>query len=97
MESDDPFFTIGANMNRDFLSVAESHYKAIIDRNALTMNIYINSSVGIGEHPQVFEEFIKSFEEYSDAVERFDLIQKLKSQYEEANGAISEDQDSMDV
>lgn len=72
-------------MNRDFLAVAESHYKAIIDRNALTMNIYMTSPVAIGEHPQIVEEFLNALDNYSEALERFELIQKLKAQYEEAN------------
>ena len=69
-------------MNKDFLAVAESHYKAIIDKEALTMNIYMNSAVGGGEHPQIFDEFVESFEKYSNAVSSFELIQKLKSQYD---------------
>jgi|TARA_R110002020_G_scaffold194354_8_gene395129 hypothetical protein len=70
-------------MNNDFLAVAESHYKAIIDKQALTMNIYMNNSVGVGEHPQIFDEFVAAFEKYSDAVSSFELIQKLKSQSQE--------------
>ena len=70
-------------MDRDFLAVAESHYKAVIDKSALTMRVYMTSPVGVGEHPQIFDEFLASFEAYSDAVDRFELIQKLKSQYEQ--------------
>ena len=43
-------------MNFEFISVAESHYRAIMDKSALTMKIYMNSSMGVGEHPQVFDE-----------------------------------------
>ena len=58
-------------MDRDFLAVAESHYKAVIDKSALTMRVYMTSPVGVGEHPQIFDEFLASFEAYSDAVDRF--------------------------
>ena len=33
-------------MNFEFISVAESHYRAIMDKSALTMKIYMNSSMG---------------------------------------------------
>jgi hypothetical protein len=68
-------------MNIDFISAAESHYRAKMDEAGLTMKIYMTSSVGIGEHPQVFEEFRNSLEAYKDARENFQLIQELKAQY----------------
>ena len=68
-------------MNIDFISAAESHYRAKMDEAGLTMKIYMTSSVGVGEHPQVFEEFRNSLEAYKDARENFQLIQELKAQY----------------
>lgn len=68
-------------MNIDFIAAAESHYKAKMDESALTMRIYMNSSVGIGEHPQVFEEFRNSLEAFKDARENFQIVQELKGQY----------------
>tara|TARA_R110000744_G_scaffold20622_1_gene54099 strand:+ start:4251 stop:4499 length:249 start_codon:yes stop_codon:yes gene_type:complete len=68
-------------MNIDFIVAAESHYKAKMDESGLTMRIYMNSPVGIGEHPQVFEEFRKSLEGFQHARENFNLIQELKTQY----------------
>tara|TARA_A100001201_G_C4016229_1_gene179192 strand:- start:285 stop:548 length:264 start_codon:yes stop_codon:yes gene_type:complete len=67
-------------MNFEFISAAESHYRAIMDKSALTMKIYMNSSMGVGEHPQVFDEFIQAFEEYKEARECFQLTQELKAQ-----------------
>lgn len=76
-------------MNIDFIVAAESHYKAKIDAAALTMRIYMNSSVGVGDHPQVFEEFLKSLEDFENARENFKVVQELKAQFvksqEEAN------------
>lgn len=68
-------------MNIDFISAAESHYRAKMDEAGLTMKIYMTSSVGVGEHPQIFEEFRNSLEDYKDARENFQLIQELKAQY----------------
>ncbi len=68
-------------MNIDFISAAESHYRAKMDEAGLTMKIYMTSAVGVGEHPQVFEEFRNSLEDYKDARENFQLIQELKAQY----------------
>ena len=55
-------------MNFEFISVAESHYRAIMDKSALTMKIYMNSSMGVGEHPQVFDEFRQAETSYSRTV-----------------------------
>ena len=68
-------------MNIDFIAAAESHYKAKMDESALTMRIYMNSSAGVGDHPNVFEEFRKSLEDFKDARENFQIVQELKSQY----------------
>ena len=68
-------------MNIDFIAAAESHYKAKMDESALTMRIYMNSSVGVGDHPNVFEEFRKSLEAFKESRENFQIVQELKAQY----------------
>ena len=68
-------------MNIDFIAAAESHYKAKMDESALTMRVYMNSSVGVGDHPNVFEEFRNSLEAFKDARENFQIVQELKGQY----------------
>jgi len=75
------FYTEGAIVNIDFIAAAESHYKAKMDESALTMRIYMNSPVGVGDHPNVFEEFRKSLEAFKDSRENFQIVQELKSQY----------------
>ena len=64
----------------NFLNAAESHFKALMDEHALTLNLYMTSSVGIGEHPNVFEEFINAVQKYEAAQSNFNVIQELKSQ-----------------
>lgn len=68
-------------MNIDFIAAAESHYKAKMDAAALTMRVYMNSPVGVGEHPQVFEEFLKCLEGFGNARENFKVVQELKAQF----------------
>ena len=68
-------------MNIDLIVAAESHYKAKMDEAGLTMRVYMNSPIGVGEHPQVFDEFRKSLENFQNAREAFNLVQELKSQY----------------
>lgn len=68
-------------MNIDFIAAAESHYKAKMDESALTMRVYMGSSVGVGEHPQFFQEFRNSLESFKDARENFQIVQELKGQY----------------
>ena len=77
-------------MNIDFIAAAESHYKAKMDAAALTMRVYMNSAVGIGEHPQVFEEFLKCLEDFGGARENFKMVQELKSQFIKTQGEASE-------
>ena len=64
----------------NFLNAAESHFKALMDEHALTLNLYMTSSVGIGEHPDVFGEFVNAVKKYEDAQSNFNVIQEMKSQ-----------------
>tara|TARA_R100000406_G_scaffold15955_1_gene9906 strand:+ start:344 stop:592 length:249 start_codon:yes stop_codon:yes gene_type:complete len=72
-------------MNIDFISAAESHYKAKMDEAGLTMKLYMSTPVGVGEHPQVFEEFRNALENYNDARGNFQFVQELKAQYIKAS------------
>jgi hypothetical protein len=75
------FYIEGVVMNIDFIAAAESHYKAKMDESALTMRVYMGSSVGVGEHPQFFQEFRNSLESFKEARENFQVVQELKAQY----------------
>ena len=80
-------------MNIDFISAAESHYKAKMDEAGLTMKLYMSTPVGIGEHPQVFEEFRNALEKYNDARGNFQFVQELKAQYIKASQETEEGSD----
>jgi len=80
-------------MNLNFLSAAESYFKSEMDKHALTMNVYMTASVGVGEHPQVVEEFISALEKYSNAADCFDRIQQLKAQLLSSQNKDAENKD----
>lgn len=47
-----------------------SKYDAEINEAAATLNIYFNSSVGIGEHPQHLEEMDKLVEKMANGMDK---------------------------
>ncbi len=65
----------------DFITAAESHYKAKMDEAALTMRVYMRNAAGIGEHPQIFDEFRNVLEDFQSARENYKLVQELKAQF----------------
>ena len=81
-------------MNYEFISTAESHYKAKMDEAAFTMRLYMKNAVGIGEHPQVFEEFRSAVELCQQAGDHFNLVQELKADVVISQQAESENQET---
>jgi len=63
-------------MKRAMLEALEKKYEADIAQADTTIQIYLNNSVGIGEHPQHLEEINKQIQKIADAQEK---IQVLKS------------------
>ena len=63
-------------MKRAMLEALEKKYEADIASADTTIQIYLNNSVGIGEHPQHLEEIDKQIQKIADAQEK---IQVLKS------------------
>tara|TARA_B100000287_G_scaffold386161_1_gene393804 strand:+ start:160 stop:402 length:243 start_codon:yes stop_codon:yes gene_type:complete len=79
-------------MNIDFIITAESYYKAKMDEAALTMRLYTGASVGVGEHPQVFREFISALENFKEARESYQLVQELKADLAKQNEKENQDE-----
>ena len=63
-------------MRRAMLEALEKKYEADIAQADTIIQIYLNNSVGIGEHPQHLEEIDKQVQKIADAQEK---IQVLKS------------------
>ena len=59
-------------------SALRARYEADIAEADVTINIYLNSSVGIGEHPQHLEEVDKLVEKIATAEEKIKVLQQFK-------------------
>ena len=61
------------------LNALHDKYEAEISAAHATINIYLNSSVGIGEHPGVMEELRKQIEKLGEARDGIDTIITLQN------------------
>jgi CO dehydrogenase nickel-insertion accessory protein CooC1 len=64
------------------LNALEAKYEAQIAEADATINIYLNNSVGIGEHPQHIEEVDKQLQKISDAQEKLDALEMFRERKE---------------
>ena len=58
------------------LEALKKRYEAQIAEAIATINIYIKSSVGIGEHPQFIEEMDKQLDKMANAEEKLITLNK---------------------
>jgi hypothetical protein len=65
-------------MRRAILQALEDRYNAQISEAEATIKIYLDHSVGIGEHPQHIEEIDKLLQKIVDAQEKLKEIQHFK-------------------
>jgi hypothetical protein len=65
-------------MRRAMLEALEKKYEADIASADATIQIYLNSSVGIGEHPQHLEEIDKQLAKIVEAEEKQTALQAFK-------------------
>ena len=74
----------------DKLDAAKMHYEAIAAEAEVTIDLYLNNSVGIGEHPGVMEELRKQIEKLGEARDGIDTIvtlqNKNKAEKKQLNG-----------
>ena len=57
------------------LNALHDKYEAEISAAHATINIYLNSSVGIGEHPQHISELDKQLQLIVDAEEKLNILE----------------------
>ena len=57
------------------LNALNDKYEAQISAAHATINIYLNSSVGIGEHPQHLDELDKQLQIIVDAEEKLNILE----------------------
>ena len=65
-------------MKRAILKALEDKYNAQISEADATIHIYLNNSVGIGEHPHHIEEVDKLVEKIANAEEKLKILQEFK-------------------
>ena len=61
-------------MRRAILDALRARYEAEIAEADVTANIYLENSVGIGEHPQHIEEVNKQVDKISNAKEKLEVL-----------------------
>ena len=65
-------------MKRAMLEALEKKYEADIASADATINVYLNNSVGIGEHPQFIEELDKQMQIIADAQEKIEVLKSFE-------------------
>ena len=65
-------------MRRAMLEALEKKYEAEIAQADATIQIYLNNSVGIGEHPQHLDEIDKQLSKIVEAEEKQNALQAFK-------------------
>ena len=65
-------------MKRAILQALEDRYNAQISEADATIKIYLENSVGIGEHPQHIDEVDKQMQKLVDAQEKLKELQSFK-------------------
>ena len=65
-------------MRTAILDALEARYEAQIAEAHATIKIYLENSVGIGEHPQHIEEVNKLIEKIANAKEKLDVLEEFE-------------------
>jgi hypothetical protein len=55
-----------------------ARYEAQVAESHATINIYLDNSVGIGEHPQHIDEVDKQLQKIAEAEEKLQALQSFK-------------------
>ena len=69
-------------MKRAILDALRAKYEAERAEADAIANIYLENSVGIGEHPQHIEEVDKQLQKISDAQEKLDALEMFRERKE---------------
>tara|TARA_B100000963_G_scaffold326408_1_gene313414 strand:- start:196 stop:429 length:234 start_codon:yes stop_codon:yes gene_type:complete len=77
-------------MSLDKLEAAKKYYEAVAAEAEVTIDLYLNNSVGIGEHPGIMEELRKQIEKLGEARDGIDTVitlqNKNKAEKKQLNG-----------
>ena len=67
-------------MGPKLINAALAHFTAERERAEATLLAYCNNPAGVGDHPNLVGEVIKSISEVTDAEERIKMCQSLLEQ-----------------
>ena len=67
-------------MRTAILTALEDRYNAQLSEADATLKIYLENSVGIGEHPQHIDEVDKQFEKIAAAQEKLEVLEDFREQ-----------------
>ena len=67
-------------MKQAILTALEARYEAQISEADATVKIFLENSVGIGEHPQHIDEVDKQFEKIAAAEEKLKVLEDFREQ-----------------
>ena len=67
-------------MKKAILDALEARYEAQISEADATVKIFLENSVGIGEHPQHIDEVDKQFEKIAAAEEKLKVLEDFREQ-----------------
>ena len=65
-------------MRRAILEALEARFQSHVSEAEATIKIYLENSVGIGEHPQHIEEIDKQLQKIADAQEKLKVIESFQ-------------------
>ena len=65
-------------MRRAILEALKARYEAEIAEADATANIYLENSVGIGEHPQHIDQVNKQIEKIATAREKLEVLEQFE-------------------
>ena len=65
-------------LRRAIIEALEDRYNAQISEADATIKIYLEHSVGIGEHPQHIDEIDKLMDKIAQAEEKLKILQEFK-------------------
>ena len=68
---------MGLLMKKAILTALEDRYKAQISEADATLKIYLENSVGIGEHPQHLDEVDKLIQKIANAEENLKVLEEF--------------------
>ena len=66
-------------MSLDKLEAAKKYYEGLAAEAEVTIDLYLNNPVGIGEHPGIMEELRKQIEKLGEARDGIDTIITLQN------------------